>query len=315
MKKIFYHFLVLTISLTLGSCVSDDLADVGDLQDFTGPTPFFTFSDITAAEFDCADVEISVDYNVLFTAGSNLAVNGTNYAWSVEPAEGITLINSRSLIIERQIEAQLATVLDIEEDIAALETRIPCEEDPARVAIFEAQIADLQVALETANAEITEETRQNVADLESQLAALPAGTLEDQEIVFNFPSPGDYMVSLVVTDNLGKSDATLSQVRVNQAVPTIPVPEIGEPGFEDGSLFDGTGDGRDSWRTPSGAAADWSPFGGTTTVPQINGNSELGRVPEGLQAAKMPADGTRVLYQEIDAVSYTHLTLPTTPYV
>ena len=99
-------------------------------------------------------------------------------------------------------------------------------------------------------------------------------------------------------DNLGKSNITTSEVVVVQAIPRIPVPEIQEAGFEDGSLFDGTGDGRDSWRSPSNAA--WSPNGGGTTVLQINGNSEEGTVPEGLQAAKMPADGGRVLYQEIE---------------
>ena len=58
------------------------------------------------------------------------------------------------------------------------------------------------------------------------------------------------------------------------------------------TLFDGTGDGRDSWRAPS--TANWG------SVFQINTKSELGIFPDGIQAAKFPADGTRVGYQEIE---------------
>ena len=87
-------------------------------------------------------------------------------------------------------------------------------------------------------------------------------------------------------------DYTEKTITVIQAVPTIPIPEIGEPGFDDGTLFDGTGDGRDSWRAPSTSA-----WGG---VFQINTKSELGILPDGYQAAKFPSDGTRVGYQEIE---------------
>ena len=298
MKKIFNRFVFLGIVITFASCVSDDLPVEGDLEDFTGPTPFFNFTNMTSAEFNCEEVELSVDYDILFTAGSNLAVNGTQYFWSVEPAEGVSLINSQTPILERLMNAELVTVLELEEDIVDLQTRIPCEEDPARVEVFMTQITDLEMQLEEARAALTDEALQNIADLENQLAILPPATLEDQELIFNFPSPGSYTVSLTVMDNLGKSNITTSEVVVVQAIPRIPVPEIQEAGFEDGSLFDGTGDGRDSWRSPSIAA--WSPNGGGTTVLQINGNSEEGTVPEGLQAAKMPADGGRVLYQEIE---------------
>ena len=300
MKKTFFNlkFIIFTMTILLTACVSDDLADVGDLQDFTGPTPFFSFEDVTSAQFDCADQEIAVDYELSFTAGSNLAVNGTDYLWSVTPLEGVSLVNSQIPILERQIEAELATVLAIEEDIAELEVRIPCEEDPARVVVFEAEIAALEIALDAANAALSQEALDNVANLEAQMAALPAATMQDRELIFNFPAPGTYTISLVVTDNLGESEITQTEVTINQAVPTIPTPEISEPSFEDGSLFDGTGDGRDSWRTPSNAA--WSPLGGGTTVPQINGNSEEGRVPDGLQSAKFPSGGDRVAYQEIE---------------
>ena len=56
-------------------------------------------------------------------------------------------------------------------------------------------------------------------------------------------------------------------------------------------MFDGSGDGRDSWRAPSSSA--WG------SVFQIN-TKTLGALPEGTQAAKFPADGTRTGYQEIE---------------
>ena len=300
MKNVFFNLRwgVLGILVSLASCVSDDLADVGDLEDFTGPTPFYSFTDISTSEFDCNDIELSANYEVNFQAGSNLAVNGTQYLWSVDPVEGITLIHKDLPILRQLIEAELATVVALEEEIAKLQFRIPCESDMDRVAVLEAEIADLEGQLASAQAAVSEETRQNVADFESQIAALPAATLEDRELIFSFPGPGDYNVSLMVTDNLGKSETTLRTVTINQAVPTIPVPEIGEPSFEDNSLFDGTGDGRDSWRAPNNT--DWSPLGGGTTVIQINSTSVEGRLPDGFQAAKFPADGARVAYQEIE---------------
>jgi len=78
-------------------------------------------------------------------------------------------------------------------------------------------------------------------------------------------------------------------------VPTIPVPKIGESSFEDGSLFDGSGDGRDSWRSPS--SFRWGSVFQINT--DSNGRGEGNDLPDGVQAAKFPADGTRTGYQEI----------------
>lgn len=288
--KIKYIVLVTFVSLT--SCVNDDLADVGDLEDITGPTPFYNVTDITTSEFDCSDVELEANYEFNFQAGSNLAVNGIYYEWKVSPSEGVELINKDLPILEKSIEGELATVTALEDAISKLEFKLPCTVDEAKAAVLEAQIADLEAQLETAKASLTDETLQNVSNLESQIATLPAATLQDREIIVSFPGPGEYTVGLTVTDNLGKSDYIEKTITVNQVVPTIPVPEIGEPSFDDGTLFDGTGDGRDSWRAPS--SSKWG------SVFQINTKSELGVLPDGYQAAKFPSDGSRVGYQEIE---------------
>lgn len=303
MKKYLYNlkYIVFGTLVSLASCVSDDLADVGDLEDITGPTPFYNLTNVVSSEFDCNDVELWANYDYYFQAGSNLAVNGTSYLWTVTPSTGVTLINKDLPVLEQSIDAELATVVALEEEIAKLEFKIPCETDPARVAVFEAEILALQGQLAVAESELSDETLQNVAALEAQIAALAPATLQDQELIFSFPGPGEYVVGLTVTDNLGKSDSVERTITVNQAVPTIPVPEIAEPSFEDNSLFDGTGDGRDSWRVPSNDA--WSPFGGGTTVIQINTDSDpenAPNLPDGRQAAKFPAGGDRVAYQEIE---------------
>ncbi|WP_250629636.1 hypothetical protein [Aureibaculum algae] len=248
-------------------------------------------TNVVSSEFDCNDVELWAKYDYNFQAGSNLAVNGTNYEWTITPAEGVSLINKDISILEQSIDGELAAVVVFENAIAKLEFKIPCESDQAKVDALEAQIADLQVQLDAAEAGLSDETLQNVSDLENQISALPSATLQDRELVFSFPGPGEYTVGLTVTDNLGKSAYTEKTITVNQVIPTIPVPEIGEPGFEDGTLFDGSGDGRDSWRAPS--SANWG------SVFQINTKSE-GVLPEGTQASKFPGDGTRVGYQEIE---------------
>ncbi|MBU2997294.1 PKD domain-containing protein [Cellulophaga baltica] len=303
MKKYLYtlKYMVLGAFVSLTSCVSDDLADVGDLEDITGPTPFYSVTDVTTSEFDCNDVELAANYDFNFLAGSNLAVNGTNYEWSIEPSEGVSLINKDLPILELLIDAELAEVVALEEDIAAIEFKLPCETDQDVIDVMEAELAALEESLLDAEASLSDETLANVAALETQIQELEAGTLNDREIIFSFPEPGTYTVGLTVTDNLGKSASTEQIITVNQAVPTIPVPEIGEPGFEVGTLFDGSGDGRDSWRVPSNA--DWSPTTGGTTVIQINAptnESDLAALPEGVQAAKLPASGDRVIYQEIE---------------
>ena len=299
-------WIALVTFVSLASCISDDLAGVGDLEDITGPTPFYNFSEVTTSEFDCEDIELWAKYEFNFQAGSNLAVNGTMYDWVVLDSDGnainnINLVNPDKKILELLIDAELASVVALEEDIADIEFKIPCEDDPAKVTVLEAELVSLEVALAAAVSGLSDEVLQNVANLEAQIAALPAATLQDQELIIEFPEPGIYKVGLTVTDNLGKSDNTETLITVNQAIPTIPTPEIAEPSFEDNSLFDGTGDGRDSWRAPSNSA--WSPLGGGTTVIQINTDTnpvDPPNLPDGVQAAKFPADGARVAYQEIE---------------
>ncbi|WP_252723154.1 hypothetical protein [Pseudotamlana agarivorans] len=278
--------------VSLASCVNDDLPEVGDLPDFTGPTPFYSTTDVSSSEFDCDDNEITANYDFNFKAGSNLAVNGTMYEWTITPDTEIDLINKDLPILEQSIANADAAVVGIQSEIDKIEFKIPCETDPAKVAVMQATVADLKVDLAAAEAARTPETIATIDDLNAQIAALPAGSLNDQEVIFAFPSPGDYDVALKVTDNLGKFDTTEKSFTVLQAIPTIPVPEIGEAGFEDGDLFDGSGDGRDSWRSPS--SSKWG------SVFQINNTSVEGRLPEGFQAAKFPADGSRVGYQEIE---------------
>lgn len=296
MKKYLFtlKYLILGTFVSLMSCVDDSLPGVGDLPDITGPTPFYSTTDVSSSEFDCNDVEIWAEYDINFQAGSNLGVNGIYYDWSVTPSEDVDFINKDLPTLEQSIEAELASVVIIEEQIAKLEFKLPCETDPAKKAVLEGQIAELEIELAAAEEALTEETLQNVADLEQQIADLPAATLEDQELIFSFPEPGQYTVGLTVTDNLGKSDYVEKIITVNQAVPTIAIPEIGEPSFEDNSLFDGTGDGRDSWRAPSS-----SRWGSVFQINTDNDPENAPNLPDGRQAAKFPADGSRTGYQEI----------------
>ncbi|WP_405293792.1 hypothetical protein [Algibacter sp. Ld11] len=298
MKKYLFNlkYVVVGALVSLTACVSDDLANVGDLEDITGPTPFYNSTDVTSSEFNCNKEELWANYEINFQAGSNLAVNGTNYEWVVTPADGVTLINKDLPILEKSIEAELAEIVAIEKEIAKLEFKVPCESNAEKKAVLESQITDFESQLETANNNLSDEIKQNVADLESQIENLEAATLQDRELIFGFPGPGDYTVGLTVTDNLGKSNYTEKIITVNQAVPTIPIPEIGEPGFEDNSLFDGSGDGRDSWRSPS--SSSWGSVFQINT--DSNGRGEGNDLPEGIQAAKFPSDGTRTGYQEIE---------------
>ena len=92
---------------------------------------------------------------------------------------------------------------------------------------------------------------------------------------------GMYSVTLTASDKLGAVSTITKEVEVVEK--TVILPEILEPSFEDNSLPDGTGDGRDSWRND---------FGG---VIQITSSPVL----DGSQAAKFPSAGDRVAYQEL----------------
>jgi len=176
------NMLVMVISLT--SCLDDSLPNIGDLPDFTNPTPFYNVEDVSSSEFDCNDVEISANYDFNFQAGSNLAVNGTQNQWSVSPSDGVTFINKDLPILEQAIKGELATVVALEDAIAKLEFKLPCETNPAKADVLEAQIAGLKIDLQAANDNLSETTLQNVANLEAQIAALPAASLQDRELIF-----------------------------------------------------------------------------------------------------------------------------------
>lgn len=114
--------------------------------------------------------------------------------------------------------------------------------------------------------------------------------------VNTYPGEGTYSVTLTASDDLGII-STLTQVIevIEPEEPAVIVPVILEHSFEAGSLPDGTGDGRDSWRN--------SDLGG---VIQINTSSS---VPDGGKAAKFPSAGDRIGYQELVVTANTDYTL------
>ncbi len=131
-------------------------------------------------------------------------------------------------------------------------------------------------------------------------------TSVEEDPSFTFAAEGTYPVTLTASDGRGESNSITIDVVVAEG-PFQPV--IVEPGFEDNTLPDGTGDGRDSWRK--------SELGG---VIQITSSP----VTFGDQGAKMPDDQSRVGYQEIVVEPnsvydlrfwYTMLDNSTDPYV
>ena len=107
-------------------------------------------------------------------------------------------------------------------------------------------------------------------------------TSNEQDPTFTFEAgEGTYPVTLTTSDANGVQGSVTKDVLVVEG-PFQPI--IQEPGFEDGTLPDGSGDGRDSWRK--------SELGG---VIQITGSP----VTFGSQGAKLPNDQTRIGYQEI----------------
>jgi PKD repeat protein len=103
----------------------------------------------------------------------------------------------------------------------------------------------------------------------------------DKEPSNTYSEEGEYLVTLVSTDKLGAEDSVTQTVMVVEPAAILPV--VQEGGFEDGTLPDGSGDGRDSWRTDMGG------------VIQITSSP----VNSGDQAAKFPSGGDRVGYQEL----------------
>ncbi len=102
---------------------------------------------------------------------------------------------------------------------------------------------------------------------------------------------GTYPVTLTASDANGVSSTITVDVEVVEG-PFQPI--ILEAGFEDNTLPDGSGDGRDSWRN--------SDLGG---VIQITGSP----VQFGTQGAKLPNDESRIGYQEIAVEANTNYDL------
>lgn len=102
----------------------------------------------------------------------------------------------------------------------------------------------------------------------------------EKDPTFSFDAEGTYPVTLTASDARGVSNA----ITVNVVVVEGPFqPIILEAGFEDNTLPDGTGDGRDSWRV------SWA------TVIGISGSP----VTFGDQAGKLEVSSARAGYQEI----------------
>lgn len=117
-------------------------------------------------------------------------------------------------------------------------------------------------------------------------------TSTEQDPTFTFDAgEGTYPVTLTASDGRGESHTITIEVKVVEG-PFQPI--ILEPGFEDNTLPDGSGDGRDSWRK--------SELGG---VIQITGSP----VTFGSQGAKLPDDRSRVGYQEITVEANTNYDL------
>lgn len=106
-----------------------------------------------------------------------------------------------------------------------------------------------------------------------------------------YPAEGSYTVTLIASDKLGVTNTLTRDIEV--VVPKFYQPVIYEAGFEDGMLEGGLGDGRDSWRAPSGCRED-RPLG-LGGVIQITGSP----VFNGDQGAKLPNDNTRAGYQQV----------------
>lgn len=109
-----------------------------------------------------------------------------------------------------------------------------------------------------------------------------------------YAGEGTFTVTLTSSDKLGVTSSYSETIQVVEPEePEAIVPVILEGSFEDLSLPDGTGDGRDSWRCDFGE------------VMQITSSP----VHDGSQAAKFPSAGDRTAYQDEIEVS------PNTDYI
>ena len=156
---------------------------------------------------------------------------------------------------------------------------IPDETPPSASFDFKANDADfMQIDFTNLSASATDYSW-DFGDGESSTDSDPSHT---------YASIGTYTVSLTASDKLGVTSTTSKEILIEEPA-SAPLPTVLEAGFEDNSLPDGSGDGRDSWRNDAGG------------VIQITSSP----VHEGAQAAKLPSDGDRVGYQSIAVVPDT----------
>lgn len=98
-----------------------------------------------------------------------------------------------------------------------------------------------------------------------------------------YAAEGTFTVTLTASDALGATSTFSMDIEVVEPeAPVVITPVVLEADFEDNSLSDGSGDGRDSWRNDFG------------DVIQITSSP----VQSGQQASKYPAAGDRIAYQE-----------------
>lgn len=112
-------------------------------------------------------------------------------------------------------------------------------------------------------------------------------TSTDKDAANTYADVGQYTVTLIASDKLGATSTSSQVVVVEEQKAILPV--IQEAGFEDGTLPDGSGDGRDSWRNDLGGVIQ------ITSSPVYSGD----------QAAKFPSAGDRVAYQALTVSANT----------
>ena len=195
-----------------------------------------------------------------------------------------------------------------------METSIDCAEDQEELDEIDARIAILEIALAEAETALTLEDddgvipNEQIAELQAQLdAAIQQPiSLENREFNVVLPNAGTYDITLNVTDGNSVTNSITQPVLVGEPIFQIPVPEILEPGFDDNTLFDGSGNGRDSWEPPFPEGPEriaWSPTGIDRFLGvEISESNPL----DGEQSAKISKPptgvqfGNRLAYQEID---------------
>lgn len=122
---------------------------------------------------------------------------------------------------------------------------------------------------------------------------VPDSVTTAKDPVYTYPDEDTYTVTLIATDGLGISDTVTLEVEVVKG-PYLPV--ILEPGFEDGQLDGGTGDGRDAWRSKT-----WTDDGNSWADENAVFGISASPVTYGSQAAKLEPQPSnpRQGYQEI----------------